>query len=482
MLKENWRSIARIEKVFDNLIIIAAFFVAYYARNSIIVWERSLKLDLPLGGDYLGQKSDYLIVLLIALLVFNLCLEFFGAYGSMRLTTPWRIFRISLQSAVIAFLAITSCLFILKLDLSRSLIGLFCFFSAIFIAAMRMLVLRFLRYWRAKGRNFRNILICGVGEQAKTLADQILKHKELGLNLLAFVDFSGKSQKFEIDRKPILKDITEFEKALCNLAIDEVMFADVIEVMPQVKEAALICAEQGVRTTMVADFFSLRLTKSAVSYFASMPLIHYQTPPGDHWELSLKRRLDFVVSLLLLIVLSPIFFLIALLILCTTGRPLIYKQKRVGLNGRVFNLYKFRSMRANAEQELPQLLDKNEMQGPVFKISDDPRVTKLGKILRRYSLDELPQLFNVLRGDMSLVGPRPPIPGEVDQYKRSDRRRLSMRPGITCTWQVGGRNEIKDFKTWVEMDLAYIDTWSLKNDFFILFKTIPAVLFGRGAN
>jgi lipopolysaccharide/colanic/teichoic acid biosynthesis glycosyltransferase len=154
----------------------------------------------------------------------------------------------------------------------------------------------------------------------------------------------------------------------------------------------------------------------------------------------------------------------------------------VGLNGRLFDLYKFRSMFVDSEGQLDALRDKNEMQGPVFKIKDDPRVTPLGRFLRRYSLDELPQLWNVLRGEMSLVGPRPPVPGEVSMYERRDRRRLSMRPGITCIWQVSGRNEICDFESWVKLDLEYIDNWSLGRDILLMLRTIPAVLFGRGAH
>jgi len=184
---------------------------------------------------------------------------------------------------------------------------------------------------------------------------------------------------------------------------------------------------------------------------------------------------------MLLFLLAPIFALVALVIKITSEGPVIFRQTRVGLNGRLFELYKFRSMRVDSEDQLEVLREQNEMEGPVFKIKDDPRVTPLGRFLRRHSLDELPQLWNVLRGDMSLVGPRPPIPGEVSMYERRDRRRLSMRPGLTCTWQVSGRNEIRDFDSWVRLDLEYIDNWSLSRDILLLLRTIPVVLFGYGA-
>jgi exopolysaccharide biosynthesis polyprenyl glycosylphosphotransferase len=268
--------------------------------------------------------------------------------------------------------------------------------------------------------------------------------------------------------------------ALEDYAIDEVIFTDVVDVMPQVEEMVLACAEQGVRTTIAADLFSIGLIKSGISYFGGMPLIHFQTPPGDSWELVLKRGIDVAVSGALLLVLSPLFGLLALGVKTTPG-PVIFRQRRVGLNGRLFDMLKFRSMIDGAENDLAELKASNEMQGPAFKIRNDPRVTPFGRFLRRFSLDELPQLWNVLIGDMSLVGPRPPIPGEVSLYERRSRRRLSMRPGLTCTWQVSGRNEIADFNTWVKLDLDYIDNWSLMGDLMLLLRTVPAVLFGTGA-
>jgi exopolysaccharide biosynthesis polyprenyl glycosylphosphotransferase len=269
-------------------------------------------------------------------------------------------------------------------------------------------------------------------------------------------------------------------KAMEDYAIDEVIFTDVVEVMPQVEEMVLVCAEQGVRTTIAADLFSIGLVKSGISYFGGMPLIHFQTPPGDSWELVVKRILDIAVAAVALVVLSPLFLVLALGVKTTPG-DILFRQTRVGLNGRLFQMLKFRSMHTGAEAALQQLKERNEMEGPTFKMKNDPRVTPFGRFMRRFSLDELPQFWNVLSGDMSLVGPRPPIPGEVGLYERRSRRRLSMRPGLTCTWQVSGRNEIKDFEAWVKLDLHYIDNWSLTGDLVLLLRTIPAVLLGTGA-
>jgi exopolysaccharide biosynthesis polyprenyl glycosylphosphotransferase len=250
--------------------------------------------------------------------------------------------------------------------------------------------------------------------------------------------------------------------------------------MPQVEELVLACAEQGVRTTIAADIFSIGLVKSGISYFGGMPLIHFQTPPGDSWKLFLKRAIDGVVSGLLLVLLSPLFVFLAMGVKTSPG-PVFFRQTRMGLNGRLFEMFKFRSMYVGAEKDLQSLREKNEMRGPAFKMRDDPRITPFGRFMRRFSLDELPQLWNVFIGDMSLVGPRPPIPGEVSLYERKSRRRLSMRPGLTCKWQVSGRNEISDFDSWVKLDLDYIDNWSLTGDLLLLIKTVPAVLLGTGA-
>lgn len=497
MLKENWRSISRIERVCDNLIIIACFYLSYFGRASLIYWDSYFGWALPFDGPALAPISSYIFVLVIALVVYNVSFNVLGAYSSMRLASSLQLLRIFVMSSFFVFLSLASLLFLTKINLSRSFILIFCGIVSLSLTAERYVVLSVLRYWRRRGKNFRNVIICGVGEQALRLVRDILRRPELGIRIRAFGDLreSGapeaeltaqltklkKSTKYLPFSRRIIQGVEGIQKAAQEYAIDEIIFTDVVEVMPRVEEAVLICAEQGIRTTIAADLFSVGLVKSGISYFNGMPLIHFQTPPGDRWELLIKRFLDVVISAILLVLFAPIFLIIAAAIKFTSPGPTIFKQRRVGLNGRQFYLYKFRSMRLDAERELESLWQYNEMQGPVFKMKNDPRVTSLGKFLRRFSLDELPQLWNVLRGDMSLVGPRPPVPGEVSLYERKDRRRLSMRPGLTCTWQVSGRNHIEDFESWVKLDLEYIDNWSLYHDFILLFRTIPAVLFGHGA-
>ncbi|MCB0339702.1 MAG: exopolysaccharide biosynthesis polyprenyl glycosylphosphotransferase, partial [Bdellovibrionales bacterium] len=414
MLKENWRSIARIERVADNLIIVLAFFISYFGRDSLYYWNRVFGWKLSFVGPKLAPVNEYLVVLLVALPVYNILLNLFGAYSSMRLSSSLRLLRITGASSLAAFLFITSFLFTFKIDLSRTFVGLFCVIICLALTAERYVVLNCLRFWRRRGRNFRNVIVCGIGAQALDFAKELLARPELGIRLVGFgvlrptpndeiVRFANENPHLP---KVFFRGCQELEIGLKEMAVDEVIFTDVIHCMDAVEESVIICSEQGVRTTLAADLFSIGMVKSEVSFFGSMPLIHYHTPPGDHWELALKRGLDIVLSLVFMVLLLPVFIVVAVAVRISSSGPILFKQKRVGLNGRLFSLYKFRSMYSDAEERLEDLKAHNEMSGPVFKMKNDPRITPVGRLLRRFSLDELPQLWNVLRGDMSLVGPR----------------------------------------------------------------------------
>jgi exopolysaccharide biosynthesis polyprenyl glycosylphosphotransferase len=242
----------------------------------------------------------------------------------------------------------------------------------------------------------------------------------------------------------------------------------------------LRCDEEGVRTRVAIDFFPHVNSEITLDRVGSAPLLTFSAAPLDDLRLLLKRFFDIVISGTALVLLAPVFLAIALLIRLTSPGPIIFRQLRCGLNGRRFTMYKFRSMVDNAEDLMSDLQHLSTRQ-VAFKIARDPRVTPVGLWLRRFSLDELPQLLNVLRGDMSIVGPRPPIPEEVDRYERWQRRRLRMRPGLTCLWAISGRDRV-DFNTWMRMDISYIENWSLRLDWTIILRTIPLVLAGRGAH
>jgi exopolysaccharide biosynthesis polyprenyl glycosylphosphotransferase len=247
------------------------------------------------------------------------------------------------------------------------------------------------------------------------------------------------------------------------------------------KQIFLLCEEMGIRIRVAMNFFQNRLARIEIEELEGIPFLTFTTTPSNETQLAAKRLLDIVVSVGILGIAAPVITVIAAAIRITSPGSVVFKQKRIGLNGRMFTLYKFRTMIEDAHERRGEIEHLNEMTGPVFKAKDDPRITPVGRFLRKFSLDEIPQLWNVLKGDMSLVGPRPPIPEEVASYHRWHRRRLSMKPGLTCLWQISGRNNI-DFDRWMQLDLQYIDNWSPSLDLKILLRTIPAVLSGKGAS
>jgi exopolysaccharide biosynthesis polyprenyl glycosylphosphotransferase len=265
-------------------------------------------------------------------------------------------------------------------------------------------------------------------------------------------------------------------------AVNSVVLSAKHTYLEHIEAAIRACELEGVEAWLVADFFKAQISRTSFDDFYGWPVLVFRSTPESSWTRVAKQLMDSVGSFLLLVSFSWLFALIALLIKWTSPGPVFFRQQRSGLNGRPFTLYKFRTMVTNAEQLKHELAAMNEMTGPVFKVSNDPRVTPIGKWLRKFSLDELPQLYNVLRGEMSLVGPRPLPVDEVKRfYDLAHRRRLSVKPGLTCLWQISGRNKISDFKEWVRLDLEYIDNWSLWLDLKILLQTVPVVLAGEGA-
>jgi len=494
VLKTHWRIVSWFHRLGDNAIIIAAFLLTYYLRDSLLAAANTYGLPFPQELKVLGSLDQYFIVLGAGLPLFNAFLGMQGAYRSMRFLALGQLLRLAFVSAGLTFLCAGFFLFLLKIDISRSFVMIFCLFSGVGLFVERAVVLSLLRLMRIRGKNYRNLLIVGTGAQARSIYLEIARQPELGVRAVGFVEISPQDAMVEAAKEPsavydlgarIVATQDTFEAALKRHAVDEVLFTDVFRSFTLVQTLVQIAVEEGVRVTLAGDMFSTEIFQSAVSYFGKIPLIHYEPSPGgsvDNAALIVKRLMDIVISAGALVLLSPLLVATALAIKLDSPGPVFFRQRRVGLNGRTFMLYKFRSMINGAEQMLPQLLAQNEMNGPVFKLRHDPRITRVGKFIRRYSIDELPQLLHVLIGDMSLVGPRPPLPEEVERYGRKQRKRLSMRPGLTCIWQVSGRSSIPDFDQWAKLDLEYIDNWSLKKDIELLLKTIPAVLSGAGAH
>jgi exopolysaccharide biosynthesis polyprenyl glycosylphosphotransferase len=284
----------------------------------------------------------------------------------------------------------------------------------------------------------------------------------------------------KIEKCELIPDPKDMRRILHRQPIDQVIFVVPKSRVDMVQDYLYVCGEEGVDASVAVDFFDVAGAEIHHTDLDGTPLLTIEKTFGREWQLFIKRSIDVIISGLGIVILSPLLLLVTILIKLTSPGPVFFSQERTGLSGRKFKMHKFRSMYKGAEKKLKELYGLNEMEGPVFKIKDDPRITPLGKFLRRTSIDELPQLFNVFLGRLSLVGPRPPLEKEVKEYRHWQRRRLSIRPGITCLWQAYHRDE-KDFEKWAKSDLEYVDNWSLLLDFQIFMRTILTVITGKGA-
>jgi len=333
---------------------------------------------------------------------------------------------------------------------------------------------------RRRGRNLRHAVIVGSGPRARQIVRAIDEHSEYGYSILGYIDdeFGG-----SVIPSRHLGTLKHLQEVLDREQVDEVFLTLPMRSQYDVMlRAAVLCEERGIPVHVVANLFGLEVAHTSVHQFGELPIFSLvSSGPMTGLPYLCKLVIDRVGAALLLALFSPILLATGVAILATMGRPILYSHPRVGFHRRVFKCLKFRTMERDADQRVAEFEARNEMSGPVFKIKDDPRVTSLGRYLRRLSIDELPQLINVLKGEMSLVGPRPLPLRDVEQFDRAGlNRRFSVWPGITCTWQVSGRNEL-DFEDWIRLDLEYVDNWSLRRDFEILLRTVAAVLGGRGA-
>jgi exopolysaccharide biosynthesis polyprenyl glycosylphosphotransferase len=305
--------------------------------------------------------------------------------------------------------------------------------------------------------------------------DRVRLHEELRNKGIDHIELVG-----ELDLN--VSTIPGLVKMLHDTSANGVIINARHTVFGEVEKAIQACEIEGVEAWLVADFFKTQVSNTSLDDFYGRPVLVFRSAPEASWQGLFKQIIDLVLAAVLVLLLIPIWILVPLAIRLSSPGTILFRQRRCGLNGQPFTMLKFRSMVTDAEQRRHELAALNEMDGPVFKVSNDPRVTAIGRWLRKYSIDEFPQLVNVLRGEMSLVGPRP-LP--VDEVERFDdpahRRRLSVKPGLTCLWQVSGRNNVRDFRDWVRLDLEYIDNWSLWLDLKILWRTIPVVLAGTGA-
>jgi exopolysaccharide biosynthesis polyprenyl glycosylphosphotransferase len=458
-------------RLLDILCVVAAVPAAYWLRDLLPVHTRGPLVPL----------SDFWPFLVLTLLLWIAGAWFFRVYESFRTRSVWpELGRIGKALVAVGLLQVAAIFFLrLHEDVSRLYFSTYFTFAFSLLAANRLVLRKVAHSARRSGLNTRVFAVVGSGELAHDVVATVADHPEWGLQFAGHVlDAQGAG-----NTKPelVLGTVSQLGQILDDNVIDEVIFAVPRERLAHIEGAFRLCQEQGAGARVCLDLFDVAGAHVALGEMDGLPMLSFNRAPTDEVGLLFKRAFDVVSSAVALLAFSPVLLATALAVKLESPGPVFFRQTRVGKNGRPFKMYKFRSMRVDAEARLESLRAQNEASGPVFKMKNDPRVTRVGRFIRRTSIDELPQFLNVFAGEMSVVGPRPPVPAEVRQYQRWQRRRLSVKPGITCTWQVSGRSNVS-FDEWMELDLEYIDNWSLWRDVQICFQTIPAVLTSRGAH
>jgi exopolysaccharide biosynthesis polyprenyl glycosylphosphotransferase len=465
----------------DAVLISTAFFAAVLVRtqfHAFYTWDIFPELTVE---DFAVPLGEYLGVLFLVVPLWIIMLHINGMYTSMRTRKLHEVIWIVLKSTFFAVLGFGAMVFLFKIHfVSRLFFIIFVSFCMLFLTAEKIIMLATIHHIRRKGISFRHILIVGTGRRAANVIRTIKQHPEWGLRILGAIDDEPARRIKKVEDVDVIGPIHELSRILHNNAVDEVIFVVPRSRLSFIEEAVLTCETEGVRASVAGDLFDMRIAHSVTSELNGIPLITFESTVAQEWGLFVKRLIDLVMSGLGILIASPVLLITAILVKATSKGPILFKQRRLGLSGRVFNLYKFRTMIVGAEQDLSVMDVVHDSNSKEFKQRKTTYITPVGRFLRKFSLDELPQLFNVFWGHMSLVGPRPVPAQEVSQYQPWQRRRMSMRPGITCLWQISGRNNIS-FEDWMKMDLEYIDNWSPWLDIKILAKTVPVVLFGIGA-
>lgn len=464
MLQRDRQIRTQIQQVADACLFAVSFWLAFSLRGTTFFHDW-------IGLENIHQDAFEQVAWLIFVVAAAapLVLQSQGFYNRQVVSSRQAMFWPLVRSCVIVTTGLVLLFFLFRANAPRGVAVLFAVIAFALVWIKEEMLLIVLRSRMARAQYRRRIILAGIPSETARL--------RRGFNV-RYGDEVEIMAEFNVASSPI----SELIERLHEHSVSGVLVSAKHAHFEHVENIIRVCEIEGVEAYLVADFFATQIARASFDELLGHPLIVFRTTPEASWEMMLKLVVDFSGAFLLLLLTAPLMLAVAVMVKISSPGPVLFRQQRSGLNGAPFTIFKFRTMSSNAEQLKHELAAMNEMSGPVFKLTNDPRITPLGKFLRKWSLDELPQLFNVLRGEMSLVGPRP-LP--VDEVKRfndlAHRRRLSVKPGLTCLWQVSGRNQISDFKEWVRLDLEYIDNWSFWLDVRILFRTIPAVLRSTGA-
>ena len=452
----------QLQQLIDSFLLAISLLAGYVLRSYATSWFNLTRTIDPF--------TNYQWLLVVVMPFGPILLDLQAFYQTPLTKTTWKSFVQILRAMIYLSIVVSVCVIFLRLPLpNRSVPLLFILIATLVLLIKERITIAIVRQRAARGELRERVLLAGIPEDIAALEESFTPDQKMLMQI---------ADRIDIEKQPI-SDLVE---AMHRHAVARVVFAAGHSQLNRIEQAIGACEVEGVPAWLVADFIQTSIAQPDFDAFAGRPMLVFRSTPEVSWALLIKEIFDRVSALVGLVLLAIPMALVALGIRLTSPGPIIFRQQRAGKHGKPFTMYKFRSMATDAEMRRAELEPFNQMSGPVFKVEDDPRITPFGRWLRRTSVDEVPQLLNVLMGDMSLVGPRPLPIYEVEKFEdTAQRRRLSVKPGITCLWQISGRNQVHDFSDWVKLDLDYIDRWSLALDFKILMRTIPAVLFGFGA-
>jgi len=465
----------KLTRLWVALLDVGVTFVSYVSA----VYFRNELITLYPFGSPVDWHAHWEILVLV-LLVWRGLFGFQETYVGQRFTSLKADLLIVIKTIFFGTLIVLTFAFLIKSSVPRSLIFVFAFVNLVFLFLEKALLYRGIQYLRKQGKNIKKVLLLGTGGAAKIFVDSVKKYPDWGIKILGVICKDESDVGREVFGYTIIGQNVDLRQLLHQNPIDELIIALPAKYLGETTDIMNICDEEGVTVRIISPFFKDLISKAQTDMVHGLPIIKFSSVERNDLESALKRLMDFTASLILLVLFSPLFLVIAVWIKLDSKGPVFYQWRVLVLNKRPLISYKFRTMVVGADKLKEVLLAQNEMEGAAFKLANDPRITHAGKWLRKFSLDELPQLWSVLKGDLSLVGPRPPLQTEIEKYEGWHRRKLSVKPGVTCLWQVNGRNEISDFDEWMRLDMKYIDGWNLWLDIKILFKTVWVVRRGTG--